>query len=133
MHPRTALLVGGLLLAAASSVGTAAAQDAAAGQRVFNQCRACHTVEQGGRNGVGPNLHGLFGRTAGTVSGFRYSAPMKARGEGGLAWNAETLAPYLRNPREVVAGGSMAFAGLRSDQQIADLITYLQQATGAAQ
>lgn len=133
MHPRPALLLGGLLLATAPAIGPAAAQDAAAGQRVFNQCRACHNVEQGGRNGVGPNLHGLFGRTAGTASGFRYSAPMKASGEGGLVWNAETLAPYVRNPREVVAGGSMAFAGLRNDQQIADLIAYLQQATGAAQ
>lgn len=111
----------------------APAQDLAAGQRVFNQCRACHTVEQGGRNGVGPNLHGLFGRTAGTAEGFRYSAPMRALGEGRHVWNAETLVPYLTNPREVVPGGSMAFAGLRNPQQISDLIAYLQQATAAAQ
>ncbi|MBB5690186.1 cytochrome c family protein [Roseomonas alkaliterrae] len=110
----------------------ALAADAAAGQRVFNQCRACHTVEQGGRNGVGPNLHGIFGRTAGSIEGFRYSAAMKARGEAGLVWTPETLAPYLRNPREAVPGGSMAFAGLRNEQQIADLIAYLQQATGAS-
>lgn len=128
MRLRATLLVGCLMLTAAP----ATAQDTAAGQRVFNQCRACHTVDQGGRNGVGPNLHGLFGRTAGSVAGFRYSAPMKARGESGQVWTAETLAPYLRNPREVVPGGSMAFAGLRNDQQIIDLIAYLQQATGAA-
>jgi cytochrome c len=108
------------------------AADAAAGQRVFNQCRACHTVEQGGRNGVGPNLHGMFGRAAGSIEGFRYSAALKARAEAGLVWTPETLAPYLRNPREAVPGGSMAFAGLRNEQQIADLIAYLQQATGAS-
>jgi cytochrome c len=110
----------------------AAAQSAADGQRVFAQCRACHTVDQGGRNGVGPNLHGMFGRQAGSVSGFRYSAPMKARGEAGLTWTDETLSAYLRNPRAYIPGGSMAFAGLRNDQQVADLIAYLRQATGAA-
>lgn len=113
--------------------GPGYAQDVAAGQRVFNQCRACHTVEQGGRNGVGPNLHGVFGRRAASVEGFRYSAPMRQKGEEGLVWTPETLAPYLRNPRAVVPGGSMAFAGIRNnDQQITDLIAYLQQATGAA-
>lgn len=122
---------------AASSVSLlpspAAAQDTAAGQRVFGQCRACHTVEQGGRNGVGPNLHGVFGRRAAAVEGFRYSAPMRERAENGLTWTEENLRPYLRNPREVVPGTAMAFAGLRNEQQLNDLIAYLKQAAGAAQ
>lgn len=109
----------------------AAAQDAAAGQRVFNQCRACHTVEQGGRNGVGPNLWHMFGRRAGSVDGFRYSAAMRQRGEGGLAWDEATLRAYLAEPRAVVPGGSMSYAGLRNEQQMNDLIAYLRQATGA--
>jgi cytochrome c len=120
-----------LVSAVLSAAAPAAAQDAAAGQRVFNQCRACHTVEQGGRNGVGPNLHGMFGRPAAAVEGFRYSAAMRTKAEAGLVWTPETLAPYLRNPREAVPGGSMAFAGLRNEQQLADLIAYLLQATGA--
>ncbi|MDN3564183.1 cytochrome c family protein [Paeniroseomonas aquatica] len=108
------------------------AQEAAAGQRVFNQCRACHTVELGGRNGVGPNLHGVFGRKAGSVEGFRYSSPMRQKGEQGLSWTEETLRPYLQNPREVVPGTNMAFNGIRNEQQLNDLIAYLKQATGAS-
>ena len=107
--------------------------DAAAGLRVFNQCRACHTVDQGGRNGVGPNLHGLFGRRAGALEGFRFSAPMRAFGEAGNVWDFATLLRYLENPRESVPGTSMAFAGLRQEQQRHDVIAYLRQATGAAQ
>lgn len=129
----TAIATLTITLVAIFAAAPAGAQDTAAGQRVFGQCRACHTVEQGGRNGVGPNLHGLFGRAAGSLDGFRYSAPMREKGAGGLVWNAETLSPYIENPRAVVPGGSMAFAGLRSEQQRSDLIAYLRQVTGAAQ
>ena len=128
----TALIIISTVVSASLSAGPAAAQDAAAGQRVFNQCRACHTVEQGGRSGVGPNLHGLFGRVAGSAEGFRFSAPMRARGEGGLIWTAESLPPYIENPRAVVPGGSMAYVGLRNEQQRSDLMAYLMQATSAA-
>jgi cytochrome c len=113
--------------------GVAAAQDAAAGQRVFNQCRACHTVDQGGRNGVGPNLYGIFGRKAASIEGFRYSAAMKAKAEEGLAWDEATLRAYIANPKAVVPAGSMSYVGLRNEQQMNDLIAYLKQATGAAQ
>jgi cytochrome c len=113
-----------------ASAAPAAAQDAAAGQRVFNQCRACHTVEQGGRNGVGPNLHGVVGRKAASVEGFRYSGPMRQKGEEGWVWSEENLQPYLRNPREVVPGTSMAYPGLRNDQQLKDLVAYLKQQSG---
>ena len=114
-------LLGGLAL-----VQPARAQDAAAGQRVFNQCRACHTIEQGGRNGVGPNLHGIVGRKAASVEGFRYSNAMKAKGEQDWVWTEDNLRPYLHNPREVVPGTNMSFPGLRNDQQINDLIAYLK-------
>jgi len=115
----------GLLLALSTTL-PAAAQDAAAGQRVFNQCRACHTVDQGGRNGVGPNLHGVAGRRAAAVEGFRYSANMRQLAEGGLAWTPETLRRYLANPKDVVPQGSMAFAGLRNEQQRNDVVAYLE-------
>ena len=120
--------VGALLLALPS---VASAQDAAAGQRVFNQCRACHTVEQGGRNGVGPNLHGIFGRRAGSIEGFRYSAPMRAKASEGLTWDEATLRAYITDPKAVVPAGTMSFPGLRNEQQLNDLIAYLRQAGGA--
>ncbi|WP_270936746.1 c-type cytochrome [Falsiroseomonas oryzae] len=119
-----------LLLAAAAAltlgaIPAAQAQDAAAGQRVFNQCRACHTIDAGGRNGVGPNLHGVVGRRAASIEGFRYSANMRQLAEGGLTWTDENLHRYLTNPKDLVPQGSMAFAGIRNDQQRADLIAYL--------
>jgi cytochrome c len=128
MHIR---LTGSALGAAALILGLgaaapASAQDAAAGQRVFNQCRACHTVEQGGRNGVGPNLHGIVGRRAASVENFRYSANMRQLAEGGLTWTKENLHRYLANPKDLVPQGSMAFAGLRNEQQRNDVIAYLE-------
>ncbi len=121
-----------MILAALMLAPVAAhAQDAAAGQRVFNQCRACHTVEQGGRNGVGPNLHGVFGRRAGSLETFRYSPPMKAKGAEGLTWDEATLRAYITDPKAVVPAGAMSYVGLRNEQQVNDLIAYLKQATGA--
>ncbi len=103
----------------------AQAQDVAAGQRVFNQCRACHSIDANGRNGVGPNLHGIVGQPAGQRQGFRYSANLRTLAEGGLTWDEATLRRYLTNPKDVVPQGSMAFAGIRQEQQLNDLIAYL--------
>ena len=122
--------LGALLALAPIAAAKAQSGDPAAGQRVFNQCRACHTIDQGGRNGVGPNLHGVMGRKAGSVEGFRYSANMKQLGEGGHTWTEETLRPYLTNPKSVAPQGSMAFPGIRNEQQLNDVIAYVKQASG---
>jgi cytochrome c len=121
------LMLAGIGIALLSAAAPAAAQDAAAGQRVYNQCRACHTIEAGGRNGVGPNLHGVFGRKAGSVEGFRYSQNMLELAAGGLTWTEENLDKYLANPKSLVPRGSMAFAGLRDQQQRKDVIAFLKQ------
>ncbi len=116
-------------LAAAFGAGLAmpaAAQDTAAGQRVFSQCRACHIIENNGRNGVGPNLHGVVGRKTASIESFKYSGPMKAKGDEGWTWTEERLDTYLENPRGVVQGTSMAYPGLKNEQQRKDLIAYLK-------
>ena len=102
------------------------AADIASGQAAFNQCKICHTVDAGGRNTVGPNLHGIFGRKAGTVDNFQYSEAMK---QSGIVWDDATLTKYLHNPKESVPGGKMAFPGIKDDAKIADLLAYLHQAT----
>lgn len=104
----------------------ASAQDAAAGQRVFAQCRACHQIGPTARNGVGPELNGLFGRTAGTAPGYNYSDAYKRPEVASKVWNEENFTTYIRDPRGVTPGTRMVFAGLRNDQQIADLIAYLK-------
>ncbi|WP_159588610.1 c-type cytochrome [Chelativorans xinjiangense] len=101
--------------------------DPAAGKTVFNKCRACHEAETD-RNKVGPSLLGVFGRTAGTLESFqsRYSPNMKELGEEGLVWDEENLTAYLRDPKAVVPKGKMAFAGLKNDEDLANVIAYLQ-------
>src|SRR5882672_5321687 len=92
-----------------------AAADIAAGQAEFNKCKICHTVDAGGRNVVGPNLHRIFGRKAGTGDNFLYSEALK---ESGIVWDDETLTKYLRDPKALVPGGKMAFPGIKDNAQI---------------
>jgi len=114
-----------LLLALPCSANTAQAASAAAGQAVFNRCKICHTVEPGGRNVVGPNLHGVFGRKAGSLPNFAYSPALK---ESGVVWDDDTLTKYLRDPKEFIPGDRMAFPGIKDEAQLADLIAYLHEA-----
>ena len=95
--------------------------DAAAGETVFAQCRTCHLIEEG-KNGVGPSLYGVIGRTAGTIEGFRYS---DANANSGVTWTPEVMYEYLEAPREFMPGTRMAFPGLRDPQDRADVIAYL--------
>jgi cytochrome c len=104
-----------------------AAGDAAKGEKVFAKCKACHTTEAG-KNRVGPSLAGLFGRTAGTVEGYKYSDPMKGSG---IVWSDETVSQYLEAPKTFIPGNKMAFPGLKKPEDRDDVIAYLKQATGA--
>jgi cytochrome c2 len=95
------------------------------GRSTFNLCRACHSLEAG-KNLIGPSLHGLFGRKAGTAPGYNYSGAMK---KADIVWTAKTLDQYLADPRKMIPGNKMAFPGLKTEQQREDLIAYLSQAT----
>ena len=110
--------------AGAAGAGPAAAQDLAAGEKSFAKCRACHQVGETARNGVGPVLNGLFGRAAGTVPNYTYSAANK---DSGITWAPAVFAEYIRDPKAKIPGTKMVFAGIKADQEIADLTAYLQQ------
>ena len=107
-----------------------AAGDAAAGEKVFNQCKACHEVEKG-VNKVGPTLKGVVGRKAASVEGYKYSAAMTAKGAEGVVWDEATLTAYLPNPKAYVPGTKMAFAGLSSPGERAAIIKYLNSLSDA--
>lgn len=118
----------GWLLAASVATGADVAQaqgDPEKGERVYNKCRACHVVDQK-QNRVGPHLVGIFGREAGAVEDFNYSDAMQ---EADITWDEETIAAYLADPRGYIPGNRMAFPGLRNEQEIQDVIAYLQEAT----
>jgi cytochrome c len=108
----------------------AQAQDAANGEKVFAQCRACHQVGPTAKNAVGPVLNGLFGRKAGTVEGYNYSPANK---NSGLTWDEATFAEYIKDPKAKVPGTKMVYAGLKDEQRIKDLTAYLKQFDAAGQ
>lgn len=104
----------------------ASAQDAAAGEKVFAKCKACHVADED-KNKIGPSLMAVIGRTAGTHPDFKYSKPMIEAGQGGLVWDEATLTTYLHDPKAMVKGTKMAFPGLKKDDEIANVIAYLKQ------
>lgn len=99
-----------------------AAADPASGERLARQCAACHTFEEGGRAGIGPNLYNSVGGPRAHDPNFNYSAAMR---EAGGSWTFEALDEFIANPRATVPGTIMSFAGMRRPEQRADLIVYL--------
>jgi cytochrome c2 len=123
-----ALAVAGLAAAPALSQDDLAAE----GEQVFKRCAACHQVGPEAKNRVGPELNGIIGRTAGTLESFSYSKAMVEAGAGGLVWNEETLDGYLADPKGMVKGTKMAFAGLKSEEDRQAVIAYLAAQGGSS-
>jgi cytochrome c len=121
---RARILIGALALLA--TVGAARADgDPARGEKRFEECATCHTLERGVNN-VGPSLFGLIGRKAGEVADFRYSPALK---KSGLTWTPQVLDTFIADPQKEVPGNRMPFAGMPDAADRADLIAYLQKAT----
>lgn len=103
----------------------AAAGDAARGEKVYERCAACHSLD---RDRTGPRHCGLFGRKAGSRPGFDYSPAMRGSG---IVWNDATLDRFLAAPTKVVPGTSMGYAGVDDPRERADLVAYLKAANGS--
>jgi cytochrome c len=116
--------------AAAPDLGTLlASATAEAGERVFAKCSACHTIEQGGANGIGPNLYGVFGTAIGAhAAGYAYSPALS--GHGGN-WSWDNMDAWLANPRGFADGTKMSFAGLSKPEDRAAVMVYMESLGGA--
>lgn len=132
MRTRTAVVCGLLVgLAAGRVVADELDQRLAAanpkrGQLLYMQCKACHDAEPGLPHKVGPNLNGVFGRTAGTAPGFKYTDAMA---KSGVVWTQQTLDTFLKQPGAMIPGNGMAFPGVANDADRASLIVYLRSST----
>jgi cytochrome c len=98
------------------------------GKKVYARCRTCHTLEEGGKNRVGPNLWMVFGKKAGTAEGYAYSKAIQASD---ITWDDASMDAYIENPKSFIPGNKMVFVGLRKEQDRQNLIAYLKANTGA--
>jgi len=111
------------VLVMAATTG-ARAQDAAAGEKVFAVCKACHQIGETAKNAVGPVLNGIIGRPAGTYPGYSYS---EANKNSGLTWDEATFRDYIKDPGAKIPGTKMIYAGLKDEQKTTDLLAFLKQ------
>ncbi len=118
--------LGSALVLGTLSAGPVAAQDAAAGEKIFLTCRTCHQIGETAKNAVGPQLNGLFeNRKAGAAEGYSYSPAYKTLAD--KVWSVENFTVYIQDPRGVTPGTKMVYAGLKDEAKIKDLVAFLQQ------
>ena len=113
-----------LVIASSAAASNAMAQDVAAGKTSFNKCRACHSIGEGAKNKVGPELNGLDGRKSGTAEGYNYSDANK---NSGITWNEAQFKEYIKDPKAKIPGTKMAFAGIKNEKEANDVWAYISQ------
>ena len=112
-------------LANPTTIAAVTGGDIKAGKKVFRKCKACHQTKEG-RHGVGPSLHAVIGATAGQSDGFKFSSSLR---DSGITWTAASLTEFLADPKGIIPGNRMQFPGLKKDEDIANVIAYLQDKT----
>jgi cytochrome c len=111
-------------LALAAMAQTAQAQDVAAGEQSFKKCFPCHSVGEGAKNKVGPELNGIDGRHSGAAADFNYSDANK---NSGITWNEAVFLEYIKDPRAKIPDTKMIFPGIKNEKEAGDLWAYLKQ------
>ncbi len=118
-----AAMVLGVMAQSLLAVG-AQAQDAAAGEQSFKKCFPCHSIGEGAKNKVGPELNGIDGRHSGTAADYNYSDANK---NSGIVWSQATFLEYIKDPRAKIPGTKMIFPGIKNEKEAGDLWAYLKQ------
>jgi cytochrome c len=108
----------------AAMAQSAQGQDVAAGEQSFKKCFPCHSIGEGAKNKVGPELNGLDGRHSGSAAGYTYSDPNK---NSGIVWSEATFKDYIKDPRAKIPGTKMIFPGIKNETEISNLWAYLKQ------
>ena len=118
---------GGAPAAVAPPIGELMAKaDVKRGESTFTQCKACHTVEKGGKTGIGPNLYNVVERPIAGTEGFAYSPALQGKAKADGKWSFEHLQAFITNPRGYANGTKMAFAGVKDPARVADVLAYLR-------
>lgn len=115
------------LAATAFLIGPSHAGDAEKGAKVYKKCVSCHMVGAKAKNRVGPQLNGIIGRDIASLDDYKYSKAMVKYAAAEKVWSEENLGAYLANPRKTVKGTRMAFAGLRKQKDVDNVIAYLKE------
>jgi len=113
-----------IIILAFTAASPSGAQDAAAGKTSFNKCLPCHSIGEGAKNKVGPELNGLNGRKAGAAPDYSYSEANKGSG---ITWDEATFKEYIRDPKAKIPGTKMVFAGIKNEKEVNDLWAFLAQ------
>ena len=115
-----------LVASIAANYNIANAGDIKAGEKIFNKCKACHGVKEGGKNKLGPNLWNIVGAPIAAKDGYKYSKALKAYAEEAGNWNEENLTVWLKKPKDLVKKTKMIFPGLKKADDITNILAFLK-------